>query len=187
MIIETVLMDKIAIDRTLTRIAHQILEQNRNIDNCGFIGMQTRGYPLAQRLAQKMGNIEKKMLPVGMLDVSLYRDDYRLAFKHTQIKTTSIPFDINNRDILLVDDVLYTGRSVRAALDALMDLGRPRSVRLIVLVDRGHHELPIRADYIGLKMTTLPSQEVSLQIDEIDGNTALLLINREEMTDGSTH
>lgn len=170
------LMDERAVDLALTRIAHQILEQHRELANCGIVGMQTRGVFMARRIVQKINEIEHTALVAGILDVTLYRDDYRIAFKQPSVKVTEIPFDINGRTIILVDDVLYTGRTVRAALDALMDFGRPKRIELAVLVDRGNHELPIRADYIGLQAKTQANQEVALRVKEIDNEDSLWLM-----------
>ncbi len=174
------LMDATALDRALSRIAHQVLEQNPNLDNFGIVGMQTRGVYVARRITDKINAMEKTALVPGILDVTLYRDDYRNAFKQPEVQITDIPFNINNINLLLVDDVLYTGRTVRAALDALTDFGRPKSIQLAVLVDRGHRELPIRADYIGKKITTLKDQEVDLRVREIDEEDSLWLMQLEE-------
>lgn len=170
------LMDAQALDLALTRISHQILEKNRDLRNVGIVGMQTRGVYLARRIAAKTAEIAGATPDVGVLDVTLYRDDYRTALKQPQVQVTDIPFDINGRTIVLVDDVLYTGRTVRAALDALMDFGRPKRIQLAVLVDRGHRELPIRADYVGKKTTTKTDQEVALRVHEIDKEDSLWLM-----------
>jgi pyrimidine operon attenuation protein / uracil phosphoribosyltransferase len=174
------LMDSHTLDLALTRITHQILERNKDLPKLGVVGMQTRGVYLARRIAMKVNDIEKSKLVAGVLDATLYRDDFRIAFKQPTVKVTEIPFDINGIDLVLVDDVLYTGRTVRAALDALMDFGRPRTIQLAVLVDRGNHELPIRADYVGKEITTLADQEVALKVKEIDGEDSLWLMKLEE-------
>jgi len=174
------LMDAETLDRTLTRIAHQVIEKNPGLKDLGIVGMQTRGVFLAKRIADKINKLEGTDLAYGILDVTLYRDDYRVAFKQPEVKVTDIPFDINGKNILLVDDVLYTGRTVRAALDALTDFGRPRKIQLVALVDRGHRELPIRADFVGLKTTTLKNQEVMLRVSEIDEEDVLWLTEIEE-------
>jgi len=174
------LMDSHALDLALTRITHQILERNRDFSIFGIVGMQTRGVFLAQRIVKKINEIEHLSLISGILDATLYRDDYRIAFKQPKVKVTDIPFDINEINIVLVDDVLYTGRTVRAALDALTDFGRPKTIQLAVLIDRGNRELPIRADYVGKKITTLPNQEVALKVKEIDGEDSLWLMELEE-------
>jgi pyrimidine operon attenuation protein / uracil phosphoribosyltransferase len=169
------LMDATALDRALARISHQILERFPNLDNIGIVGMQTRGVFLAKRIVVKLNELAAVSMSAGVLDVTLYRDDYRAPFRQPRVQVTDIPFDINGRDIILVDDVLYTGRTTRAALDALMDFGRPQTIQLAVLVDRGHRELPIRADYVGKKITTLTNQEVALKVLEIDGEDSLWL------------
>lgn len=174
------LMNSHALDLALTRIAHQVLEKNSDFTTFGIVGMQTRGVFLAERIAQKLNKIENCSIPTGTLDITLYRDDYRMAFKQPEVKVTDIPFDISEMNILLVDDVLYTGRTVRAALDALTDLGRPKTIQLAVLIDRGNRELPIRADYVGKKITTLPNQVVSLKVTEIDDEDSIWLIDVEK-------
>jgi pyrimidine operon attenuation protein/uracil phosphoribosyltransferase len=173
------LMDATTIDRTLTRIAHQILEKKLSLEHVCFVGMQTRGVFLARRICNKINELEKTNFVAGVLDITLYRDDYRIAFKQPKVQVTDIPFDINGQSIILVDDVLYTGRTTRAALDALIDLGRPRRIMLAVLIDRGNRELPIRADFVGLKITTQKDQEVALTVSEIDGEDSLWLMQRD--------
>ncbi len=173
-------MDSTALDRALTRITHQFLEKNPDLDNIGIVGMQTRGVFLARRITEKINAMEKTSFQTGVLDVTLYRDDYRTAFKQPKVQITDIPFNINKKELLLVDDVLYTGRTVRAALDALTDFGRPKSIQLAVLVDRGNREFPIRADFIGKKITTLKNQEVALHVNEIDKEDSLWLMQLEE-------
>jgi pyrimidine operon attenuation protein/uracil phosphoribosyltransferase len=174
------LMDKHGLDLALTRITHQVIENNRDFASFGVVGMQTRGVYLAQRITKRLNEIEKISLTSGILDTTFYRDDYRIALRKPEVKVTDIPFDINGMNILLVDDVLYTGRTVRAALDALMDFGRHRTIQLAVLVDRGNYELPIRADYVGKKTTTLRNQVVSLKVEEVDGEDSLWLMELEE-------
>lgn len=174
------LMDEHALDLALTRITHQILERNSVSGRFRIVGMQTRGVFLAQRIVKKINELEKSNLVPGTLDATLYRDDYRIALKQPTVKVSDIPFDINGKDIVLVDDVLYTGRTVRAALDALIDYGRPKTIQLAVLVDRGNRELPIRADYVGKKITTLPNQEVALKVKELDTEDSLWLMELEE-------
>jgi pyrimidine operon attenuation protein/uracil phosphoribosyltransferase len=174
------LMDATALDRALTRISHQILEKNSNLRKFGIVGMQTRGVFLAQRIADKINAIEKTSFAAGVLDITMYRDDYRRALKQPKVKVTNIPFDINGIDMILVDDVLYTGRTVRAALDALNDFGRPKSIQLAVLIDRDYREMPIRADYVGMTVTTRKNQEVALKVKEIDGEDSLWLMEIEK-------
>ena len=174
------LMDATALDRALTRISHQILEKNQNLKKFGIVGMQTRGVFLARRIAEKINAIEKTSFAAGVLDITMYRDDYRRALKQPKVKVTNIPFDINGIDMILVDDVLYTGRTVRAALDALNDFGRPKSIQLAVLIDRDYREMPIRADYVGMTVTTRKNQEVALKVHEIDGEDSLWLMEIEK-------
>lgn len=173
-------MDGHGINLALTRITHQVIEKNRDFSSFGVVGMQTRGVFLAQRITRLLNGIEQLSIKWGTLDTTLYRDDYRVAFKQPEVKVTEIPFDISGMNILLVDDVLFTGRTVRAALDALMDFGRPKSIQLAVLMDRGHRELPIRADYVGKKITTLPNQVVSLKVTELDDEDSIWLMELEE-------
>lgn len=173
-------MDRHGLDLALTRITHQVLERNREFTKFGVVGMQTRGVFLAERITRRINEIENLSLESGVLDTTFYRDDYRIALRKPEVKVTSIPFDINEMNILLVDDVLYTGRTVRAALDALMDFGRPKTIQLAVLIDRGNHELPIRADYVGKKITTKRNQVVSLKVSEIDDEDSLWLMELEE-------
>jgi len=174
------LMDATALDRALSRIAHQILEKNPDLNTVGIVGLQTRGVFLAQRVAAKINEMERAHLVAGILDVTLYRDDYRKPFKQPKVQVTDIPFDIDDKNIVIVDDVLYTGRTVRAALDALMDFGRPKTIQLAALIDRGTRELPIRADFVGLKTTTKGDQEVALSVKEIDGEDSLWLVEVEK-------
>lgn len=157
--------------RTLARIAHEILERNRGLEELALVGIRTRGVPLARRLARIIQDINRHEVPTGTLDITLYRDDLMRHAVGAQpvIRSTEIPFSIDDRRILLVDDVLYTGRTIRAALDALIEFGRPRSIQLVVLVDRGHRELPIKADYVGKNLPTSPSQSVQVHLQEIDG------------------
>jgi pyrimidine operon attenuation protein / uracil phosphoribosyltransferase len=172
-----VVMDAERISRSLARIAHEILERNRGVEELAFVGIRTRGVPLAKRLAQSISEINKTDLPTGALDITLYRDDLmRLAVgAQPLVRRTEIPFSIDDRKILLVDDVLYTGRTIRAALDALIDFGRPRAIQLIVLVDRGHRELPIKADYVGKNVPTSARQSVQVRLQEIDGADEILI------------
>lgn len=175
------LMNSEDIDRVLTRITHQILEQAQDLANIGIIGMQTRGVSLAQTIQKKLKETSGIDIPMGVLDTALYRDDYRYSLKQPTVKVTDIPYDINNKEIILVDDVLYTGRTTRAALDAIMDIGRPKTVRFVALADRGHRELPIRADFVGKKLTTGKNQELSLKVKEIDGeDSSLWLVEKSE-------
>src|SRR5690606_690930 len=148
------IMDKEALRRALVRIAHEIVERNRDLDRVGFVGIRRRGVPIAQRLARSIQEFEGKALPVGSLDITLYRDDLSRLSDQPTVAETDVPFPVEDKHVILCDDVLFTGRTVRAALDALVDLGRPKTVQLAVLVDRGHREIPIRADYVGKNVPT---------------------------------
>lgn len=173
-------VDEETLNRIITRIAHEILERNKGTKNLVLIGMRTRGEFLANRIFEKIKSIENIALPFGVLDVTLYRDDFRTRLKQPQVSVSNITFDINEKDIVLIDDVLYTGRTVRSALNALMDFGRPSSIQLFVLVDRGHRELPIRADYVGKNIPTAPWEEVKVKMKEVDGEDAIYLIETKE-------
>ena len=155
--------------RALSRIAHEIVERNKGVRDVVLVGMRTRGVPLAKRLAATIQGFESASVPVGALDIGLYRDDISSLESDLTIQSTNIPTDITDKQVILVDDVLYTGRSIRAAMDALMDLGRPRSIQLAVLIDRGHRELPIRADYVGKNMPSSRNEEIQVQLEEVDG------------------
>jgi pyrimidine operon attenuation protein / uracil phosphoribosyltransferase len=163
-------LDAQAIQRALTRIAHQIIEKNKGIENCVLVGIRTRGIFLAERLAAKIQEIEGKAIPVGEIDITLYRDDLtkKTSNQEPLVKGSDIPVEISNKKVILVDDVLYTGRTVRAGMDALMDLGRPAAIQLAVLVDRGHRELPIRADYVGKNIPTSSTEKIVVELTEVD-------------------
>ena len=167
-------LDDVALDRALTRIAHEILEKNDGAKDLAFVGLRTRGVTLAQRLAAKIARIDGTTLPVGTLDITLYRDDLDLRGAPV-IRGTDIPFSIKNKTVILVDDVLFTGRTIRAALDALIDLGRPRSIQLATLIDRGHRELPIRPDYIGKNLPTSRKESVAVRLKEHDGEDRVVI------------
>jgi len=162
-------MDAEHVTRSLNRIAYEILEKNRAIENVALVGIRSRGVPLARRLAEKLEEISQGTVQTGELDINLYRDDLSRIAYHPVLKRTEIPFEIDDKIVVLVDDVLYTGRTIRSALGALMDLGRPSWVQLAVLVDRGHRELPIRADYIGKNVATSKKQRVEVLLKEMDG------------------
>ena len=172
-----VVMDADRIGRTLARIAHEILERNKGVGELALVGVRSRGVPLAKRLARQIKEITGDEVPTGSLDITLYRDDLMKNAVGPQpvVRRTEIPFSIDGRKILLVDDVLYTGRTTRAALDALIDFGRPKAIQLIVLVDRGHRELPIKADYVGKNLPTSLKQSVQVRLQEIDGEDEVLL------------
>jgi len=169
-------VDQEGLERIVTRISHEILEKNKGSKNLAIIGMRTRGEFLANRIAEKIKEIDNAELPLGVLDATLYRDDFRTRLKQPEISVSNITFDLNKKDIILVDDVLYTGRTVRSALNALMDMGRPASIQLCILVDRGHRELPIRADYVGKNIPTSQNEEIKVKMNEIDGEDAIYLI-----------
>ncbi len=176
-------MDAIGLNRTLSRLAHEILESNRGVDNLVMVGIRTRGVQLAERLREKIESFEGRKLPLGSLDVTLYRDDlaYRQQallsrMKQPRIQATDIPFDLDGKVVILVDDVIYTGRTIRAAMDALMDFGRPAKIRLAVMIDRGHRELPIRPDFVGKEIVTTPGEEVRVQLANVDGVDGVLLV-----------
>ncbi|MBN2188140.1 MAG: bifunctional pyr operon transcriptional regulator/uracil phosphoribosyltransferase PyrR [Chitinispirillaceae bacterium] len=174
------IMDAHALDLAVTRITHQILERNRDLSKLGIVGIQTRGVFLARRITKKINELEKRKLAAGVLDVTFYRDDYRKIFKKSKAKATDIPFDLNGMNVVIVDDVLFTGRTVRAALDALVDFGRPRTIQLAVIIDRGNRELPIQADYTGTVLKTLPNQAVRLSVQEHDGEDSIWLVEKEK-------
>jgi len=165
--------------RSLSRIAHEIVENNPTLDDVVLVGMRTRGVPLAARLAQRIADFEGRAVPVGALDIGLYRDDISYLDLKPQLKPTEIPTDIAGKRVVLVDDVLFTGRSIRAALDALIDFGRPQHIQLAVLVDRGHRELPIRADYVGKNIPTARQDDVQVLLDETDGRDAVVVLSME--------
>lgn len=168
-------LDEAALDRALTRIAHEILERNAGAKDLTFVGLRTRGVTLAHRLAQKIARIDGTTIPVGTLDITLYRDDLDRRGAPV-VRGTDIPFSIKDKTVVLVDDVLFTGRTVRAALDALIDLGRPRMIQLAILVDRGHRELPIRPDYVGKNLPTSRQERIQVQLVEIDEVDRVLLV-----------
>ncbi len=175
--IKAKIIDEEGLVRTITRLAHEILERNKGSKNIILIGMRTRGEFIAERIKKKITEIEKSEPPYGVLDVTLYRDDFRTRLKQPEVSVTNITFDVNEKDVILIDDVLYTGRTVRAALDAVMDLGRPNTIQLCVFVDRGHRELPIKADFVGKNIPTSINEEVRVRLNEIDGEDAVYLVN----------
>jgi len=174
------LMSASEIDRTVVRLAHEILERTQNLDELALIGIRRRGVPLAQRLARKIESLEKREIPVGILDINLYRDDLTTVDSKPVVSSTDIPFSVQGRDIILIDDVLYTGRTTRAALDALFDHGRPAWVSLLVLIDRGHRELPIEARYIGRTVQTTQSEIIEVKFQEVDELDKVLLVEKED-------
>ncbi len=175
---EKVLLTSREIGRALARIAHEIVERNKGAEDVLLVGMRTRGVPLAKRIAEIIQGFEGTPIPVGTLDIGLYRDDITPSeLNHANQGHTDIPISIANRRVILVDDVLYTGRSIRAAMDALMDMGRPKSIQLAVFIDRGHRELPIRADYVGKNIPSSTDEEIQVQLEEIDGVDEVVIRN----------
>lgn len=162
-------MSQEGIMRAIKRIAHEILERNRGCEELVLVGIRTRGVFLAERIAKEISEIEKTEIPVGIIDITLYRDDFRIGTTQPQVRRTEIPFSITDKKVVLVDDVLYTGRSIRAAIDGLIDFGRPAMIQLAVLIDRGHRELPIRADYVGKNVPTSRQESVRVMLVEEDG------------------
>ncbi len=172
------LMSASEIDRTLVRLAHEILERSRDLDQLAFIGIRRRGVPLAQRLASKIESLENRVIPVGVLDINLYRDDLSTVGVKPVVSPTEIPFSVQGKDIILMDDVLYTGRTIRGALDALFDHGRPARVQLLVLIDRGHRELPIEARFIGRTVQTTDTEIIEVKFQEIDRMEKVLMVEK---------
>lgn len=172
------ILDKEAINRALTRIAHEILEKNKGTKDLCIVGIRNRGVYLAKRVAECIRKIENEVVPVGALDITLYRDDLTLIASQPVVHKTEIDFDVTDKNIILVDDVLYTGRTIRAALDELIDFGRPKSIQLAVLIDRGHRELPIRADYVGKNIPTSKNEMVEVRLEEPDGKDEVVIIEK---------
>jgi pyrimidine operon attenuation protein/uracil phosphoribosyltransferase len=173
------ILDKEAINRSVMRIAHEIIEKNKGTADLCIVGIRNRGVYIAQRLAECIKKIEGKDIAVGALDITLYRDDLALASGQPLVRKTEIDFDINDKKLVLVDDVLYTGRTIRAALDALIDFGRPKSIQLAVLIDRGHRELPIRADFVGKNIPTSKQETVEVHLEESDASDVVLITEKE--------
>ncbi len=175
---KNVIMDSEAIRRALVRIAHEIIEKNKGVEDVVIVGIRTRGVPLAQRIAAEINAIENCEMTVGMLDITLYRDDLSTLGYNPVVHGTDINFDLIGKHVVLVDDVLYTGRTIRAALDAVIDMGRPKTIQLAVLVDRGHKELPIRADYVGKNVPTSQKETIEVVLNEIDGTDEVYIGER---------
>ena len=184
--LKAILMTEADVERALTRIAHEIIERNRGAQNLALVGVHTRGVPLAEALAERIGRFEGMTPPVGKLDITLYRDDLSEIALQPIVKRTEVPFDTHGLRLVLVDDVLYTGRTARAALDALIDLGRPAGIQYAVLVDRGHRELPIRADYVGKNVPSSRSEVVKVRLSATDGETSVALLERAPAASDST-
>lgn len=170
------IMDEMALNRALMRISHEITEKNKGVENVQLVGIRRRGEPIAQRIRSNIQKIEGVELPCGSIDISFYRDDLTTLSENPLVTKTELPFDVTAKDIVLVDDVLYTGRTVRAAIAAIFSCGRPKSIQLAVLVDRGHRELPIRADYVGKNIPTSHSELVEVRLPEYDGETGVFLL-----------
>ena len=177
---KTVLMDEDAIRRALTRISHEIVERNKGTTGIVLVGIRSRGIPLAERIAAAIEKIEGSRPAIGVLDITLYRDDLSTLAYQPVVRETEIPVDITGKTIVLVDDVLYTGRTIRAALDALIDMGRPKIIQLAVLIDRGHRELPIRADFVGKNVPTSSKEEIRVMLEEHDAEERVVLAERQE-------
>ncbi len=174
------IVDADGLRRIVTRIAHEIVERNKGVQDLILVGIRRRGVPLAQRIAEKIGEFEGKTPSLGSLDITLYRDDLSTIAHQPVVNTTDIPMDINGKTIVLIDDVLYTGRTIRAALDALIDFGRPRSIQLAVVIDRGHRELPIRADFVGKNVPTSKKEVIGVKLTDVDGVDSVVIKEGEE-------
>lgn len=172
------IIDEDGIRRALTRIAHEIIERNKGTENLVLIGIRRRGVPLARRLAEKIRDIEGSQVPVGVLDITLYRDDLSTLSHQPIVRQTEVNFSIKGKKVILVDDVLFTGRTIRAALDAIIDLGRPQNIQLAALIDRGHRELPIRADYVGKNVPTSRRELVAVRLEEMDGKDEVVIMEK---------
>ena len=177
---KNVIMDDKAMRRAIVRISHEIIERNKGVENIVLVGIRTRGVPIAERLAATIKDIENVEVPVGMLDITLYRDDLSTLAYNPIIHGTEIDVDLNGKTIILVDDVLYTGRTIRAALDAVIDMGRPRAIQLAVLIDRGHRELPIRADFAGKNVPTSHKEAITVFLAELDGKDVVVIGDLED-------
>lgn len=177
--VKATIIDEQGINRSVTRLAHEILEHNKGSENIVVIGMRTRGEFLANRIHEKIKEIDNSSPELGVLDIGLYRDDYATNINQ-EISVTEIHFDITDKDVILVDDVLYSGRTVRAAMDALMDLGRPKTIQFCALVDRGHRQLPIKADYVGKSIPTSINESVKVKMKEVDGEDSVYLVDLTE-------
>ena len=176
----TVLMDDAAIERAIIRISHEIIEHNKGLDNIALIGIQRRGVSIAKKIRDYLKSIEDKEVPMGILDITFYRDDLSTLAAHPVVNGTHIPFDVNGTKIILVDDVLYTGRTIRSAIDNIFDMGRPSCIQLVELIDRGHRQLPFKADYVRKNVPTSESEQIDVQFEDVDGVTQVLLIKEDK-------
>jgi len=183
--IKAKIIDQVGLKRTILRLAHEILERNKGSEELILVGVRTRGVYVAQRILREIEKIEKKKIPLGILDITMYRDDFRQRLKQPVVQQTDISFDIDEKTVVLVDDVLYTGRTTRAALEALMSFGRPAKIQLAVLVDRGHRELPIKSDYVGKNIPTSIGEEIQVKMTEVDDDDCVLLVESPS-TDSSS-
>ena len=175
-----VLMDEAAVERAIIRISHEIIEHNKGLDNIALIGIQRRGVSIAKKIRDYLESIENVKVPMGILDITFYRDDLSMLASHPVVNGTHIPFDVNGTKIVLVDDVLYTGRTIRSAIENIFDMGRPSCIQLVELIDRGHRQLPFKADYVGKNVPTSESELVDVQFEDVDGVTQVLLIKEDK-------
>ena len=175
----TVLMDEAAVERAIIRISHEIIEHNKGLDNIALIGIQRRGVSIAKKIRDYLESIENVKVPMGILDITFYRDDLSMLAAHPVVNGTHIPFDVNGTKIILVDDVLYTGRTIRSAIDNIFDMGRPSCIQLVELIDRGHRQLPFKADYVGKNVPTSEREQVNVLFDDVDDETQVLLIKED--------
>ena len=173
------LMDEAALNRALMRISHEIAEKNKGVENVVLVGIRRRGGPIAERICGNIRRIESAQVPVGSIDIRFYRDDLSLENESPAVRKAELPFDVTGRDVVLVDDVIYTGRTVRAAIEAVFSCGRPRTIQLAVLIDRGHRELPIRPDYVGKNVPTSHAELIEVRLPEFDGETGVWLMEKE--------
>ena len=178
-VLKAKLVDSEGVTRTINRLAFEIVERNRGVENLAIVGIRTRGAHIAKRICEAINTNEGVDVPLGILDASLYRDDFRKKLRQPEVKITDIPFNVDNMNLILVDDVLFTGRTIRASLSELMDLGRPARIQLAIFVDRGHRELPICADFVGKQIPTSIGEEVRVRMEEVDGVDEILLVERE--------
>jgi pyrimidine operon attenuation protein/uracil phosphoribosyltransferase len=176
----TVLMDEASVERAIVRISHEIIEHNKGLDNIALIGIQRRGVSIAKKIRDYLESIENVKVPMGILDITFYRDDLSTLAAHPVVNGTHIPFDVNGTKIVLVDDVLYTGRTIRSAIDNIFDMGRPSCIQLVELIDRGHRQLPFKADYVGKNVPTSETEQIEVQFDDVDGSTKVLLIKEDK-------
>ncbi len=174
------LMDEAAISRALVRISHEIVEHNVGLDNVAIIGIQKRGVPLAKRIRKLLEDIEGVKVPMGILDITFYRDDLSKLSAHPVVNGTDIPFDVTDKKIILVDDVLFTGRTTRAAIENIFDMGRPANIQLAILIDRGHRQLPFRADFVGKNVPTSITEQIKVEVKEVDGTDRVVLLKEED-------